>query len=105
MTVRMGICGLSMWHRCLSAGKGFMPVECTGHCSTGAEADTAAGTVLNVRWRRMQGALKHASHGERIFRSLYGQSRGTDTFWLDRCSAEAPITQQSQASSSLRGMP
>ncbi len=45
--------------------------------------------MLDVRWQCMRGALKQATHGERIFRSLYGRSKGTDTFWLDRCALPA----------------
>ena len=55
-----------------------------GHsCSSTAES-AAASAPLAVRWHRMQGMLKHAGDGERIFRALYGQSRGEHTFWLDR---------------------
>ena len=55
-----------------------------GHSCSSSEGSTAAGTTLAVRWHRMQGMLKHAGHGERIFRALYGQSREEHTFWLDR---------------------
>ena len=61
-----------------------------GHCSNRSGSNTADSTVLDVRWHCMRGALQQASHGERIFRSLYGQSSGTDTFWLDRCALLAP---------------
>lgn len=66
-----------------------MLAHSAGHCSSRAESKAADGTVLDVRWQCMRGALKQAKHGERIFRSLYGQSKGTDTFWLDRCALPA----------------
>ena len=55
-----------------------------GHSCSSTEESTAASTTLAVRWHRMQGMLKHAGDGERIFRALYGQSREEATFWLDR---------------------
>ena len=56
-----------------------------GHSCSRAEAKSVATTALDVRWHCMPGVLQHANHGERIFHSLYGNSRGEDIFWLDRC--------------------
>ena len=70
-----------LWRRC----KAYDALMNAGHSCSEVEAKFVASTELDVRWHCMPGVLRHANHGERIFRTLYGHSRGEDTFWLDRC--------------------
>ena len=55
-----------------------------GHCLGQAASHAESKANLRPEWTRLPGLLRAHTDGEAIFRALYGQDDGHNTFWLDR---------------------